>query len=381
MDERAVDLAVVGGGPIGCAFAVALRGTAHRVAVFEQRAGDGGALHGERPIALSYASRLILERLGVWPRLAPTPIETIHVSQAGGPGRARLEAREAGVPALGYVVGYRPLEEALLERAAQCGIEIIRDARFTEREHSPERLRLRGRCGGHRLEVAARCVVHAEGVAEDAREKRYAQEAVVGMLTSAPRATTTAFERFTPEGPLALLPMAGRYALVWAMRPERAAALAGAAPESFLEALAQAFGGRAGALVAIGERVRVPLVLRQRAARQAARELFIGNAAQTLHPVAGQGLNLGLRDAWQLASAVRERADPGDARSLADYAAARRLDATATVRITDLLATAFLGDNPFYRLARGCALGALDACAPARRFFARRMIFGPSAIP
>ena len=381
MPERALDLAVLGGGPVGCAFALALHGSAHRVAVFEQRARAAGALHGERPIALSYASRLVLERLGAWPRIAPTPIETIHVSQAGSFGRTRLEAREAGVPALGYVVGYAALEQALLERAADCGIEIVREVAFAERAHSGETVRLRGKCGDRPIEVAARCVVHAEGGSDEASEKRYAQEAVIGVLSSAPRAGTTAFERFTAEGPLAMLPMAGRYALVWAMRPERAAALAAEAPEGFLAALAQAFGGRAGRLEGIEQRVRVPLVLRVRAARHGAREVYIGNAAQTLHPVAGQGLNLGLRDAWELGCELRGSADPGDARALASYAAQRRLDAAATVRVTDLLATAFAGDNPLGRLARGCALGALDGCAPARRFFARRMIFGRSAMP
>ncbi len=381
MPGRALDLAVLGGGPVGCAFALALHGSGHKVAIFEQRERASGAVHGERPIALSYASRLILERLGVWPQLAPTAIETIHVSQAGAFGRTRLEARDAGVPALGYVVGYGPLEQALAALAERRGIEIVHEAALPEREHSGEALRLRGTCGKRQAEIAARCVVHAEGASGDAREKRYAQEAVVGVLVSEPRAGTTAFERFTAEGPLALLPMAGRYALVWAMRPERAAALAAAAPEDFLAALGQAFGGRAGRFVAIEQRTCVPLVFRIRAAPRGAREAFIGNAAQTLHPVAGQGLNLGLRDAWELAHAVRESADPGDARTLADFASRRRLDAAATVRVTDLLAGAFLGDNPVGRFARGCAMSALDGCAPARRFFARRMIFGPSAMP
>ncbi|HVB47867.1 MAG TPA: FAD-dependent monooxygenase [Burkholderiales bacterium] len=381
MPGRALDLAVLGGGPVGCAFALGLHGSGHQVAIFEQRGHASGAVHGERPIALSYASRLILERLGAWPQLASTAIDTIHVSQAGGFGRTRLEAREAGVPALGYVVGYGPLEQALVALAERRGIEIVHEAIFPEREYSGDAVRLRGTCGKRQAELTARCVVHAEGAAGDAHEKRYAQVAVVGVLVSEPRAGSTAFERFTAEGPLALLPMAGRYALVWAMRPERAAALAAAPAQDFLGELGQAFGGRAGRLVAIEQRTCVPLVLRTRTARRGVREAHIGNAAQTLHPVAGQGLNLGLRDAWDLARALRESADPGDARALADFASQRRLDAAVTVRVTDLLAGAFLGANPVGRLARGCAMSALDGCAPARRFFARRMIFGPSAMP
>jgi 2-octaprenyl-6-methoxyphenol hydroxylase len=124
-----------------------------------------------------------------------------------------------------------------------------------------------------------------------------------------------------------------------------------------------------------------PLALRVSPARVGEREVFIGNAAQTLHPVAGQGLNLGLRDAWELAHALRGATDPGDAAILARYAAHRRLDAGATIRVTDFLASAFLGSNKALHAARGAALMALDVFPPARRFLARRMIYGPSALP
>ena len=118
-----------------------------------------------------------------------------------------------------------------------------------------------------------------------------------------------------------------------------------------------------------------------RPSRVGVREAYVGNAAQTLHPVAGQGLNLGLRDAWDLAQVLRDAQDPGDARVLERFAAMRRLDAMATVRVTDFLAGAFLGANPLAGLMRGIGLTALDICLPARRFFARRMIYGTSALP
>jgi 2-octaprenyl-6-methoxyphenol hydroxylase len=150
---------------------------------------------------------------------------------------------------------------------------------------------------------------------------------------------------------------------------------------AFLAALSRAFGRRAGAFVAAGARSRMPLALRVRATRVGERSAFIGNAAQTLHPVAGQGLNLGLRDAWDLAQVLHGAEDPGDARLLQGFAALRRFDATATVRVTDFLAGAFLGTHPLSRLTRGFGLTALDICLPARRFFARRMIYGASALP
>jgi 2-octaprenyl-6-methoxyphenol hydroxylase len=350
MPSTEVDVLIRGAGPVGCALAAALRDSPLKLAVVERGAGAASF----RPIALSYASRLILERLGAWQGLAVTPIETIHVSQRGAFGRAQLDAADAGVPALGYVTEYASLARALRERVA--GLV------------SPD-------------ETPARCVVHAEGAAPEASEKRYAQDAVVGIVSVASDARGDAFERFTADGPLALLPFGGRYALVWSARPERAAALAAAPEAEFLAELAAAAGSAPGRLIACEARSVQPLSLRVSPARTGPREVFIGNAAQTLHPVAGQGLNLGLRDAWELAETLRHAADPGDAATLARYAARRRLDAAATIRVTDFLASAFVGSNRALHAARGAALMALDVFPPARRFFARRMIFGPSALP
>ena len=351
MPASETDVVIRGAGPVGCALAAALRDSSLRVAIADRGAGVAARF---RPIALSYASRLILERLGAWQGLAVTPIETIQVSERGAFGRARLDAADAGVPALGYVTDYASLAKALRERVA-------------------------GLISPH--ETPARCVVHAEGVAPEAREKRYAQDAVVGIVSVAPQAGHAAFERFTADGPLALLPFGGRYALVWSARPERAAALAAAPEAGFLAELAAAAGSAPGRPVACEARSVQPLSLRVNPARVGPREVFIGNAAQSLHPVAGQGLNLGLRDAWELAETLRDAADPGDAATLARYAARRRLDVAATIRVTDFLASAFVGSNRALHAARGAALMALDVFPPARRFFARRMIYGPSALP
>ena len=334
---------------MGCALAGALRDS-HEVAIVER----GSVPSPFRPIALSYASRLILERLGAWQGLPVTPIDTIQVSERGAFGQTRIDAADAGVPSLGYVVDYATLARTLRERVAD---RISSD------------------------EMPARCVVHAEGMAAEASEKRYAQDAVVGLVETAPPAGHAAFERFTADGPLALLPFGARHALVWSMKPAKAAQLAAAPEGEFLAELAAAAGTRPGRPVACAARSVQRLALRVSAARVGEREVFIGNAAQTLHPVAGQGLNLGLRDAWELAAALRDAPDPGDAAILARYAARRRLDARATIRMTDFLASAFLGSNKALHAARGAALMALDVFPPARRFFARRMIYGPSALP
>ena len=344
------DVLILGAGPVGCAAALALRDSGLKVAL----SGQSPATKQFRPIALSYASRLILERLGAWPPTAVTPIETIRVSQAGGFGRTRLDAADAGVPALGYVTDYTTLSAALLEKAR----DLLTD------DGAP-----------------ARCTVHAEGQARDADEKHYTQHALVALVKTDPPSFGTAFERFTPEGPLALLPFAGRYALIWSTHPERARALAAAGTREFLAELAAAAGTAPGMPLETGAPAVLPLVLRVRRTRIGERAVYIGNAAQTLHPVAGQGLNLGLRDAWDLAQVLRGVPDPGESSVLERYAALRRLDAGATVRATDLLASAFLGSGRFARAARSAALTAFDIFPAPRRFLARRMIFGNSGLP
>jgi 2-octaprenyl-6-methoxyphenol hydroxylase len=348
------EVAVRGAGPVGCALSLLLHRQGSAVVLVQEPKAVASPL---RPIALSHASRLILERAGAWQGLAPTAIATIHVSQQGAFGRTQLSAADAGVPALGYVVDYRDLLASLLREVAAKGIRIAPGA------------------GGAAL------LVHAEGASDETSEKNYRQEAVVALVSTRPAAAGAAWERFTPEGPLALLPLGGHYCAVWGMRPERAQALCDAPQAEFLAALAQAFGRRAGEFVAVGERNRAPLALRVRRSRVGERAAFIGNAAQTLHPVAGQGMNLGLRDAWDLAQVLHGAEDPGEARLLRRFAGMRRIDAAATVRATDFLAGAFLGTDPVAGLMRGFGLTALDICLPARRFFARRMIFGAAALP
>jgi 2-octaprenyl-6-methoxyphenol hydroxylase len=346
MSPLSVDVLIRGAGPVGCTLALALRGAGLRVALHDSGVGAPAF----RPLALSYATRLMFERVGVWPQIAATPIERILVSQAGAFGRTRIDAHDAAVPALGYVAEYSDVVKAL-RAAVQLTAEL------------PE----------------ARCTVHAEGTPADTAGKRYGQDAVVALVQTEPAATTTAHERFTGEGPLALLPHAGRFAMVWSMRPERAEALAAAGDDEFLSHFARMAGAAAGRPVAVQWRSRQPLSLKVRETRASGNEVYIGNAAQTLHPVAGQGLNLGLRDAWELASILRK--EEPSAQTLARFAAQRRLDASATIRVTDFLAAGFAGSNPLARAARGAALTALDIFPAPRRFFARRMIFGASAIP
>src|SRR5688572_25464525 len=233
MAAAAPDVLIRGAGPVGCALALALHDSGLQVRILEKQSAPAGF----RPITLSYASRLILERVGVWDQLAATPIETVLVSQAGGFGRTLMEASDAGVPHLGYVLDYSALTAALRAQAA----------RFVSNE---------GLSAGE--EPAARCTVHAEGVARDAEEIRYSQDAVVALVTTEPAAKAAAFERFTQEGPLAFLPLAGRYAVVWSTSPQRAQQLAAAPDDEFIAALAAAAGRKPGRPVAVEGRVVHP---------------------------------------------------------------------------------------------------------------------------
>jgi 2-octaprenyl-6-methoxyphenol hydroxylase len=228
----------------------------------------------------------------------------------------------------------------------------------------------------------AHLVVHAEGhPGPGAIEKDYRHAAIVSVVEVDRPVPGAAWERFTGEGPLALLPLGKAYGVVWSRTAAAAARTMDANDEQFIGMLQAAFGMRMGCFLTVGPRASMPLALRYSAVRAQPGELRIGNAAQTLHPVAGQGLNLGLRDAWALARILRDTpaGTLGSAGVAQRYAQARRADVQATIRTTDLLATLYVRRDPFAAMLRSAALGALDIFPPARKAFARRMIYGASA--
>jgi 2-octaprenyl-6-methoxyphenol hydroxylase len=206
----------------------------------------------------------------------------------------------------------------------------------------------------------------------------YGQAAIAARVTCDAPHRNVAFERFTPDGPLALLPADQALALVWTTTPEHARELCAMAEAGFLARLQQGFGGRLGRFRTVSGRAWFPLALKVAARTTEPRTVVLGNAAQTLHPVAGQGLNLGLRDAWELAACARgcDRASIGGADFLKHYAARRRLDRGGGIFFTDSLVRLFSNDLAILKLARGLGLAALGAVPPARDFVARRMIFG-----
>lgn len=376
------DIAIVGGGPVGSALALALRDSGLHIVLLEARAAGGG---DARPLALSYGSRLILERLGLWPALAATatPIRNIHVSQRGGFGRVGLAAAESGFPELGYVVDYGRVAQALAQAAAASSTQCLTGARVTMTQ-GDDPARVVYEYGGEQRELSAALVVLADGAAtgEDGTESLdYQQCAVTARVVSEHPHNNMAYERFTAHGPLALLPDSkdghDGWALVWTTRPEHARQLCAMAPEVFLTELRAAFGGRAGDFTAVSGRAAYPLQ-RRRARATADHIVLIGNAAQTLHPVAGQGFNLGLRDAWELAEQINSpsAAALGSRAWLDVYQKHRRVDRSAGLGFTHALVELFSNDLLPLRLARGTGLALLGCMPPLKNFLIRRMTFG-----
>lgn len=369
-------IAIVGGGPTGMALALALARQGGRAQIFEARA-RGAVRADPRILALSHGSRQILEWLGVWQQIDATPIAAIHVSQRGGFGRTRLCSADQGLPALGYVATAASVGVALDGALDAASIPFREHCRVDRVDTNQAAVRLFTAAG----EASARLAVYAEGmVAPDSEtvSRDYGQSAVICRVNTATAHDNVAHERFTAQGPLALLPIGAQLALVYTCAREAAAEIAAADDSVFLTRLQAQFGTRLRFTSASPRRV-FPLGLRYRKSSIGARSVWLGNAAQTLHPVAGQGFNLALRDVWELARCLGEANDPGEAGRLERYAAARRTDRMATIAFTDALVRIFGNDSPLLRQGRGLALVALDLLPPVRSFVARRMIFGARA--
>jgi 2-octaprenyl-6-methoxyphenol hydroxylase len=220
--------------------------------------------------------------------------------------------------------------------------------------------------GGAAAQAMTRVTVH-----------EYGQSAVVANVLASKPHNNRAFERFTPDGPLALLPRERGFALVWTATPDSARQLCSLPANTFLTRLQSAFGGRAGTFTAVEGRAAFPLALRIAEPPVVPRVVLLGNAAQTLHPVAGQGLNLGLRDAWELGECLQAHpGDPGCTRVLAAYSSRRRRDRASGVLLTNALVQVFSNDHLPLRWLRGCGLTLLDSLPPAKRAFMHQMMFG-----
>jgi 2-octaprenyl-6-methoxyphenol hydroxylase len=401
-----LDIAIIGGGPVGAALALALRSSKLKACVLEARPANA-ASQDARALALSYGSRLLLARLGIWHALHDvSPIRTIHISQKQSFGRAVLQAEELNVPELGYVLPYTTLQDALTDAlrhtpslnpspasgggkrvSAEKGsakLRYITGASVTQLQGGADRAVIGYRQDEVNHTLHARLAVVADGGKLLAQQfppdvHDYGQSALITHITCSAPKPNTAFERFTPQGPLALLPFKTGYELVWTAPHQAAQDMLAWDDAKFLHELHQHFGDRVGEFLTVSKRTCFPLGLR-RAPKQSPmpHTVLLGNAAQTMHPVAGQGFNMGLRDAWELAQEILD-AKPeelGSEKMLAAYRADRRTDREMGIRFTDGLVRLFSNDLPLVSAGRAAALTALDCLPFMKKFVAKRMMFG-----
>ena len=377
---------------VGASLARALAGSGLSVAVVEavSRDAPGQPSYDDRVIALAWGGRLILEAMGRWSAIEPEaePIRRIHISDRGHFGFARLDHREQGVPALGYVVSARAIGRGLLEGIDdQERLDWICPARIADFRVEPERVLATLEVDGGQRQVGARLLVAADGGDSPIRQRldlplqewNYGHTAVIANLTPGEPHGGVAYERFTDSGPLAVLPMSeGRCSLVWTQRDDAVQEILALDDAVFLQRLQGRFGFRLGRLARVGRRAAYPLRLMRVKEMVRPRLVLIGNAAHTLHPVSGQGFNLGLRDVAELAQVLvranEERLDPGAAAVLESYAARRAGDQHRVALVTDFLARLFINPLPPVRLARNLGLLAMDLMPPVKRGLTRRFM-------
>jgi 2-octaprenyl-6-methoxyphenol hydroxylase len=394
MSERApteIDVAIVGGGLVGASLALALCGTGKRVALIEAVVTDAAAQPSfdDRTSALGNGSRRIFEALGVWPHLAAVAgtVREIRVTEAGRLGAARICAADQGLDALGFVVSNRHLGAALWKQLGAHPELLVRcPARVREVRLGTDAVQLavdthEGGASPREPELlAARLVVAADGAHSLVRAaagiaavvEDYDQVAVVVHLSTDRPATGVAYERFTGTGPLAVLPLAdGRYTVVWTLRPERAGQVLALDDAAFVEELQRSFGWRIGRVLQVGARASYPLRLSRAESLAGPRVVLVGNAAQALHPVAGQGFNLGLRDAALLAETIAAAADPGAPAVLESFERRRGADRRGMIGFTDGLVKLFASDRPGAAAARNLGLLLFDVSPGAKRALSR----------
>ncbi|MDO8860234.1 2-octaprenyl-6-methoxyphenyl hydroxylase [Haliea sp. E1-2-M8] len=394
------DIVIAGGGMVGISLALELGRllpATSRITLVEgftlpppaSSAPDYHPSFDARSTALSYSSQLIYQAMGLWPALQRwlCPISTIHVSSRGHFGSTLLRAADYGWQALGHVVENPWLGQTLLHALRGQGrVELLNPAQVVAATavSGGVDLALEGTTPA-RLHTALLVVADGadsglrQGLGVSSSEKTYRQHALICNIATAQPHSGCAFERFTDEGPLALLPLlpaagsSNRSALVWTLPPERAESLLGCTDDKFLAALQQRFGYRLGRLLQAGARQAYPLSLRHCEEQVRAGVVVMGNAAHALHPVAGQGFNLALRDIAALgrvlAPAVAAGASPGSLSVLQRYREHQREDQLRTIQFSDRLPALFMHSDPMLALARDLALSGLDWAAPLKRAF------------
>jgi 2-octaprenyl-6-methoxyphenol hydroxylase len=402
-DRIDCDVLIVGGGLVGSVLAHALRSIPVNVVLVEAR--DPAQLEqpsfDSRVTALANGSQRILAQLELWPALQASaqPIRSIHIGQRGGFGAARIDAREEGVAALGFTIENRLLGEVLWRSLAAAGQEFqcFAPATLERFEAQADFVTAQVLAGGRHTDVKARLLIAADGARSSvrhalgiaAREDDYHQQAIILNCTTEVAADGRAFERFTPQGPLAVLPMTqGRVAVIWTLPSQIADSLMALPDAAFRAELERAFGRRLGRFERVGQRALHRLVRTQSDALTGPRALLIGNAAMSLHPVAGQGFNLALRDVATIAELIADErvalgaaADIGRSEVLDRYRGWRRADQRKVAWFTHALVRAFGARLPGLTPLRGLGLVAFDLMPGAKALLARHTMGTAGRLP
>jgi 2-octaprenyl-6-methoxyphenol hydroxylase len=389
------DCVVIGAGLVGAAQALALQRLGLRVLAVDARQALGGNAGGDvRGLALAPSSRNILAGLGLWPTLAAhsVPVEEVRVSDQGRFGATRLHARDVGFEALGYVCPADQLMHAL-EAALVDAVPVRWQTTIDDINVADEAAFVTLRTGGAAETISTELVVGADGAESRVRElfgirttsRDYHQHAIVANLTVRGIEPRTAYERFTPQGPLALLPIGReRHVAVRCCAEADLERLLTLDDDAYVAELLRGFGSRFGKFSALGKRTHHPLRLARAQKITAERAVLVGAAANCIHPNGAQGLNLGLRDVAALAAAIRRNPgeDPGAPARLAAYADSRAADQRAVLRLTDALAQVFASRLPLVPLLRNAAMVAFDVMPPAKRWMIRRAcgLFGETPL-
>jgi 2-octaprenyl-6-methoxyphenol hydroxylase len=380
------DILIVGGGLVGASLACALSDSRLTVGMIEAATPplSEQPSFDDRTLALAYGSRRIFDGLGVWSAIArrgAAPIKRIHISDRGRFGATRLQARDAGIDALGYVVSAPVLGTSLYQAiGGRSNLQVISPANVRSVEVGDETARVRVNIGGAEQELHARLVVAADGANSPIREAagieasriEYGQTAIVSAVVTECAHEGTAYERFTESGPLALLPAGSDYcAVVWTVAANRVETVRAWDDETFRAELQNAFGGRLGRFLRVAKRQVHPLALTRVREHARQRLVIVGNAAHTVHPVAGQGFNLGLRDIATLAEVLLEAdaagRDIGGFDVLRRYTNWRTRDNKVVSTLTHSLIRIFSNDYWPVACVRDAGLVAVDLLPPVKR--------------
>ncbi len=377
---------------VGASLARSLSACNLRVAVIEAwpLKSERQPSYDDRAIALAYGTRLIMEGMGVWRTLAPNAaaIHDIHVSDRGHFGFTRIDRESQQVDALGYVVTANDLGSALLENMNVVGrTRLYCPARLVAFQVEDSGVRIQISMGGEIKTLNSKLLVAADGVRSTVRKRLgisvrewgYGQSAVISNLTPSIQATGTAYERFTDTGPMAMLPLTlGRYGLVWTVDERNLSEIMSLDDQAFIQRIQQRFGFRLGRFLKAGKRSSYPLSLVQAKEHIRPRVALIGNAAHSVHPITGQGFNLGIRDVAVLADVLGDAAlngaDLGSIEVLHRYAKWRRRDQQAVALVTDGLVRLFTNPLLPVRMLRNLGMLALDAAPLGKSLLARQFM-------